>query len=533
MGYMKKLTAFAPIIAVLVVIVCISVSLGGYTAPVYAAENADAADNLGNAAAAAASAEASASAAQAKGSFDVADGTYEGTGVGFNGDVKVAVTVKDKQITAIEILSSSDDAAFFNRAKGVIDKIIQAQSLDVDVVSGATYSSNGIINAVKNALTGEVDNSSTGAESGGSSSGKGSTSVSAVTDPSSYKDGTYSGTATGFAGPLTVQVVVSGGKISSIKVTSSSDDAGYLNKAKGLISKIISSQSTNVDTVSGATYSSVGIINAVRKALSNAAVSGGSSGINSGNNENENKQDVSGKFPYNDGIYYGVGEGYKSDIKIALVIQDKTIKAILILESGDDAAFFNRAKTIAEEIVEKQNLDVDVVSGATYSSNGILEAVNEAIKEADKATNGSAEPSASAQPSESAKPSASAEPSSSEQPDESEAPTEYIYKDGEYTASVICLPDEDEDFDAYTLSLRLTINSDKIVAVSDIKGDGDSSNDSYINRAANGTSKITGVVTQILEKGTLDSIDTVSRATCTSKSIIEACEKALEEAKIS
>ena len=83
MGYMKKLTAFAPIIAVLVVIVCISVSLGGYTAPVYAAENADAADNSGNAAAAAASAEASASAAQAKGSFDVADGTYEGTGVGF------------------------------------------------------------------------------------------------------------------------------------------------------------------------------------------------------------------------------------------------------------------------------------------------------------------------------------------------------------------------------------------------------------------------------------------------------------------
>ena len=147
-------------------------------------------------------------------------------------------------------------------------------------------------------------------------------------------------------------MVVSGGKISSIKVTSSSDDAGYLNKAKGLISKIISSQSTNVDTVSGATYSSVGIINAVRKALSNAAVSGGSSGINSGNNENENKQDVSGKFPYNDGIYYGVGEGYKSDIKIALVIQDKTIKAILILESGDDAAFFNRAKTIAEEIVK-------------------------------------------------------------------------------------------------------------------------------------------------------------------------------------
>lgn len=65
----------------------------------------------------------------------------------------MAVTIKDKQITAIDILSSSDDAAFFNRAKGVIDRIIAGQTLEVDVVSGATYSSNGIISAVKNALT--------------------------------------------------------------------------------------------------------------------------------------------------------------------------------------------------------------------------------------------------------------------------------------------------------------------------------------------------------------------------------------------
>ena len=53
--------------------------------------------------------------------------------------------------------------AFFNRAKGVIDKIIAGQTLDVDVVSGATYSSNGIISAVKNALTGEQDTNTTAA----------------------------------------------------------------------------------------------------------------------------------------------------------------------------------------------------------------------------------------------------------------------------------------------------------------------------------------------------------------------------------
>ena len=56
--------------------------------------------------------------------------------------VKVSVTVKDHKITAIKVLSNSDDAAFFNRASaGVIKNILAKQSLKVDVVSGATYSS--------------------------------------------------------------------------------------------------------------------------------------------------------------------------------------------------------------------------------------------------------------------------------------------------------------------------------------------------------------------------------------------------------
>ena len=80
--------------------------------------------------------------------------------------VKVSVTVKNHKITAIKVLSNSDDAAFFNRASaGVIKNILAKQSLKVDVVSGATYSSNGIIKAVKNALTGEEDKSS--AKAGG------------------------------------------------------------------------------------------------------------------------------------------------------------------------------------------------------------------------------------------------------------------------------------------------------------------------------------------------------------------------------
>ena len=80
------------------------------------------------------------------------DGEYEGGARGFRSDIKVKVTVANGAISAVEIVSADDDQAFFDRAKGVIDSIISTQSTEVDAVSGATFSSNGIINAVVEAL---------------------------------------------------------------------------------------------------------------------------------------------------------------------------------------------------------------------------------------------------------------------------------------------------------------------------------------------------------------------------------------------
>ena len=78
--------------------------------------------------------------------------------------------------------AEGEDAAFFGRAKGVIDKILSGQKTDVDVVSGATYSSRGIISAVKNALTGEKDTSTSPAAggTGGASAAAGSGKITQV-----------------------------------------------------------------------------------------------------------------------------------------------------------------------------------------------------------------------------------------------------------------------------------------------------------------------------------------------------------------
>lgn len=81
------------------------------------------------------------------------DGVYAGTGSGFGGDIVIEVTVSNHQIVKIEILSAEgEDSAYLSQAKSLIDEILLSQNVDVDTVSGATFSSRGILDAVANAL---------------------------------------------------------------------------------------------------------------------------------------------------------------------------------------------------------------------------------------------------------------------------------------------------------------------------------------------------------------------------------------------
>ena len=612
---LEKIKAYAPLGVSLVIAACVVISLSGYQTKAsepskdkkqQVSENVtDAETETENAAE---------NTQTATGSFDLADGVYKGSATGFSGPVTVAVTIMDKKITSIDILSSTDDEAFFNRAKGVIDRIISSQSFDVDVVSGATYSSNGIIKAVKNALTGEKDKTVTGKSKQESASESDSSSVekAAVQDASAYKDGTYYGTGKGFAGTMKVKVDIVGGKIASISIVSTKDGDSYVKSASSLLDTIVKKQSTNVDTVSGATFSSRGIIAAVRSALSQAAVSQNTAGNNtdkqdatetSGNGQTDEnssgssqEQGTEGTLPYVDGIYYGTAEGYKGDIKVAVVIQDKTLKAILVTEKQDDEPFITNAMDVLKNMMKKQSADVDTVSGATYSSKGLIGAVKAAFEEARKTTAGENTGDSNSGNNNSSNNSDNSNIAGDEdkavlsklvQSQASLDGTQYtqlswyllqirledanevlssaeatkkdvsraqeklqaainalqkndtstnVYEDGTYDVSTLCIPDDDMDFSAYNLSMKVTIANDRIVSITDVKGDGDSQNASYIKKAAEGTRNQQGMVSVLTSQTNaanidFSRIDTVSHATCTSNAIIDGCKSALETAK--
>ena len=493
-----------------------------------------------------------------KGAIDVKDGTYKGSANGYGGKVTVNVTVSKKTMTAIDIVSAPGETdSFFQRAKGVIDEMLTAQSTDVDVVSGATYSSNGIIGAVKNALFGTESNNATAANAGNAAGS--APSVSKVCESGTWKDGTYTGSGKGFGGTISVKVTVKDGKISAIDVTSASGEtASYFSKAKGIIPKMISGQTTNVDAASGATYSSNGIITAVRNALSKAETGKSSTKKkkkknkknkkkNSGSNSNNNNNNIAAPAEgYEDGTYTGSaacsGEQFKEySVTANVTIKNGKISAVEISSTAKGTnlkQFMSRdeIKNLPSLIVSKNGTSgVDAVSGATYSSHAIFNAVNDALSKAKKNSSSTEKKEETTTEKKEETTTEKKEETTTEKKEETttekkeettENPDEgKNYKNGTYKVSVSCEPDEDEDFDPYTISMDITIKKDKITEISNITANTNSTNKAYTNDAKK------GMVSKIVANGNADGVNTVSGATCSSKAIKDACQKAFNAAK--
>ena len=509
------------------------------------------------------------------------DGTYQGSGTGFGGTITVQVTVSDGKITAVDILSASGETgSYFASAQGVVSKVLSSQSPNVDAVSGATYSSNGIIQAVQNALS-QAGNSDSATPTPTptpkpAKKPKKDTSV-------SYKDGAYEGQAEGFDGTVTVKVTIKNGKIKKISNTNT-DTPEFFNKAwKTIKSNVISRQSTSeIDTVSGATFSSNGILGALSQALSKADQSG---------TTDSKEEDITPtptavpdetvtpiptelpqptKTPDNpsdeqpvvnllkDGTYTGSAMGYSGQVNITLTIKDGKITEVTNTNS-DTRSFFNKAwRSIQPKILEKQSTEgIDTVSGATFSSMGILDASKIALEQA---KNTEVQPSVTPEPTEAPdstekpeptntpkptsvpEPTTAPEPTAVPEPTETPAPTSApeptdtpensvtpeptaapeptpvpagAYTDGTYTG----IGEGNDGPDS--VQVTVTISGGQIVGATYFSYD----DEEYADTAWE------GILGQVMGKQSADSVDTVSGCTYSSQGFIQAFRNALNQAK--
>ena len=285
-----------------------------------------------------------------------ADGTYEGSSdEGMHPGLKVSVVVTDGKISEVKVIAHEETEGISDPAiAGVPTAIVESGSPDVDVVSGATYTSKAIIDAVKKALASEP----VGAEEPEEPAEK------IIPADRVYVDGTYEGSSDAGMHPgLKVSVEIVGGKIASVKVIAHDETEGISDPAiAGMPQAIVAANTPSVDVVSGATYTSMAIKEAVKLALEGAVA----------------------PTVYVDGVYEGSSDaGMHAGLKVSVEVVDGKIASVKVIAHDETPGISDPAIAgVPTAIVEANSPEVDVVSGATYTSMAIKEAVALALENA-------------------------------------------------------------------------------------------------------------------------------------------------------
>lgn len=286
----------------------------------------------------------------------------EGRAQGYGGPLRLLVALDgDGKVAGIQVIEHGEtigigtralEPGFLQQFTGIAHDEQLVVGKNVDIITGATVSSRGVMSSVGNALelytvhVLKVDPDDDW-------------------DLSKVADGVYEGSAQGFADQIRVKVTVQGGRITAVEVVSINDTPEVYPEAVAVVpDRIIEKQHWKVDAATGATISSKGIMEAVKAAI----------------------PDTSLHFDQiADGTYEGVGQGFGGELKVRVEVADGRVTKVTIVSHNEspyvsDDAIANLPKTIVEE----QSVKVDTVSGATYTSKAIIEAVTNALENAPK-----------------------------------------------------------------------------------------------------------------------------------------------------
>lgn len=349
-------------------------------------------------------------------------------------------------------------------------------------------------------------------------------------DKNTWQDGVYQGSGKGYGGVITARITIADQRLTKIDITNHAQETPeYYSRAAAIIPKMIQKQSANVDVISGATYSSNGIKQAVANALAKSAgksvqeVSDDNSNKDTARAEGKSGKQTTVKGKPADGTYTGSAECEMFGYTLSLTVKFRNAKAVSIshlnISGNQDAAneaYWQKAwKPMVKRILQAQSSDVDVVSGATYSSNAMISAYLDAYRQAvDKNSGKKSSKKKSAKTT--ARPKKT--PVTLGDDDQNNVPAPAKIQDGTYTVTSACDPDSKKAFRSYQLTADVTFSGGKLTGISNFTSN-DESNRSYYLKAANGSSSVTGVVKQLITKQSANGINAVSGATCSSKTI--------------
>ncbi len=282
---------------------------------------------------------------------------------GFASDVTVSVTLDDTNtVTGIRIDASGETAGFGQRTMEDADyqaqfigKTLPLQDGDVDVLSGATFTSNAVVEAVNAALEAPA---------------------------TEYE--TLVGTAKGFGGDVTVTLSMDGDTIAAISIDASSETPGFGQRTMEeadyqaqFIGKTLPVE--GVDALSGATITSTAVVEAVNSAVKAEADAASEPAAQA-------EETAAPAVEATGTPVTGTAKGFASDVTVTATVDDGVITSITIDANGETAGFGQRTMEDADyqaqfigKTLPLKDGDVDVLSGATFTSNAVVEALNSTV----------------------------------------------------------------------------------------------------------------------------------------------------------
>ena len=189
-----------------------------------------------------------------------------------------------------------------------------------------------------------------------------------------FTPGVYTASANGFGGMVDVTVTIGDkGGITDVAVSGPDETPDVGGAAiPTLVSQILQRQSADVDVVSGATYTSNAVREAAAAALAQASGQAGAA-----------RPTPQGDDLFIPGTYVGVSKGFGGDVEVTVTLSENAIESIAIggeHETENIGTF--AVEMLGERILSAQSPKVDVLTGATVTSNAILRALNDALTQA-------------------------------------------------------------------------------------------------------------------------------------------------------